>query len=134
MPHLIIEHSANVEQVVDVADLVAVMHDAALSTGVAAVDSLRTRAARRDVYAIGDRHPDNAFIAVTARLGAGRDLETRRRFLETLMGRLDRHLGDAGRTMMLSVEVQEIDPDLRINTNHLRAVIAARTTGERDGR
>ena len=111
MPHLIIEYSANLADDVDIDELVRAMHDAALGTGLASIDALRTRAVGRVHYAIGDRDPTNAFVAVTARLGAG----------------LDGALGDARATTMLSVEYQEIDPARRVNRNHLRPLIAART-------
>ncbi|MDX2381158.1 MAG: hypothetical protein QNM02_15520 [Acidimicrobiia bacterium] len=130
MPHLIIEFSANActstGGSVDVDGLVDALHDAALATGVASLDALRTRAVGRNHFAIADRHPDNAFIAVTARLGAGRSDGDRRRFIESLMEALEVFLGDARQTMMLSVEYQEIDPDMRINHNHLRALVAER--------
>ena len=127
MPHLIIDHSANVARSVDMVELVDALHDAALGTGLAAVDALRTRAVAHDVYAIADRHPDNAFVAVTIRLGAGRTLEDRRSLVAALMEALDDALGESRRTTMLSVECQEIDPEQRVNRNHLRSVIAERT-------
>lgn len=127
MPHLTIEYSANVADHVDVDRLVNALHDAALATGIAALDALRTRAVRRDLYAIADRHPDNAFVAVTARLGEGRSDDSRQRFLDALMTALDATVGTAGRTMMLSVEYQEIDPASRINRNHLRELVRERT-------
>jgi 5-carboxymethyl-2-hydroxymuconate isomerase len=129
MPHLILEHSANVSEVADVAGLVVALHQAALATGVAPVDALRTRAARRDEYAVGDRHPDNGFVAVTARLGAGRTDREKRHLIEALMTALSDELGDAQRHLMLSVEYQEIDPTFRINKNNLRPAIAERNTG-----
>jgi 5-carboxymethyl-2-hydroxymuconate isomerase len=136
MPHLILEHSANVGEVADIAGLVAALHQAALATGVAPIDALRTRAARRDVYAVGDRHPDNGFIAVTARLGAGRTDGEKHRLVEALITALSDELGDAQNNLMLSVEYQEIDPTFRVNKNNLRTVIAGRTTaheGENNG-
>ena len=126
MPHLIIEHSANVADLTDIAVLVDAVHDAALATGIAPLDALRTRAAGREHYAIADRDPANAFVAVTARLGAGRTDAEKRNLLDALMAALDQTLGDAQRLVMLSVEFQEIDPDLRINKNNLRPVIAER--------
>lgn len=126
MPHLIIEHSSNVADRVDITALVDALHDAALATGIAPVDALRTRAVARDHYAIADRHPDNAFVAVTARFGAGRVDDDKRRFVEALMTALDDTVGDARGTMMLSVEYQEIDPEFRVNRNHLRSTIAER--------
>lgn len=134
MPHLIIEFSANACTTtggpVDIDGLVDALHDAALDTGVAPLDGLRTRAVGRNHYAIADRDPDNAFIAVTARLGAGRSEADRRRLVESLMDALERFLGDAAQTMMLSVEYQEIDPDMRINRNHVRPLVAERAAQE----
>ncbi len=127
MPHVTIEHSANVAEVADIGALVDAVHDAALATGIAPLDALRTRAASREHYAIGDRHPDNKFVAVTARLGAGRSDDDKHRLLQVLMDALEDFLGDERETMMLSVEYQEIDPAWRINSNHLRPAIAART-------
>ena len=127
MPHLIIEYSANLADDVDIDELVGAMHDAALGTGLASIDALRTRAVGRVHYAIGDRDPTNAFVAVTARLGAGRSEADQRRLVDVLMDALDGALGDARATTMLSVEYQEIDPARRVNRNHLRPLIAART-------
>lgn len=126
MPHLIIEHSSNVADLVGIDTLVLAVHDAALATGIAPIDALRTRAAAREHYAIADCDASNAFVAVTARLGAGRTGAEKRSLLDALMAALDRTLGEAQRFVMLSVEFQEIDPELRINKNNLRAVIAER--------
>ena len=127
MPHLIIEYSANVADVADVQKLVEAMHDAALATGTAPLDALRTRAVARDHYAIADRDPSNKFIAVIARLGAGRSDDEKDAFVAALAGALDEFLGEQQNTIMLSVEYQEIDPARRINKNNLRAVIAERS-------
>ena len=132
MPHLFVEHSANVESVIDVADLVGALHDAAIATGSAAVDALRTRAVRRDVVAIADCHPDNGFVAVTIRIGAGRDTDEKRSLVKALMQALDDTLGAAQAPMMLSVEVQEIDPESRINKNNLRPLVAQRAAAGSD--
>jgi len=129
MPHLIIEYSANVEDAVDVSQLVIAMHGAALATGVAPIDALRTRAVAREHYAIADCDPSNKFIAVTARLGAGRSDDEKDSFVEVLMAALDAFLGDKQSTIMLSVEYQEIDPARRINKNNLRSAIAKRSNG-----
>jgi 5-carboxymethyl-2-hydroxymuconate isomerase len=123
MPHLIVEHSANVEHVPLILEAV---HAAALGTGLASIDALRTRAACRESYVIGDRHPDNAFIALTARLGPGRSDDEKQRLIDALMDAIEAAVGEAAGHMMLSVEIQEIDPSMRLNHNHLRAHIGAR--------
>ena len=127
MPHLIIEYSANVAEVADVAELVVAMHDAALATGIAPLDALRTRAVAREHYAIADRDPSNKFIAISARLGAGRSDDEKDTLVEALMSALDEFLGEEQSSIMLSVEYQEIDPARRANKNNLRTVIAERS-------
>lgn len=126
MPHLTIEYSSNVAAAVDVAAVVDALHDAALATGVAPLDALRTRGVERSVYAVADRHPDNGFVAVTIRLGEGRTDEQRQHLVAALMDALDEALGTARETLMLSVECQEIDGDSRLNRNHLRPHVVAR--------
>ena len=127
MPHLIVEYSANVADVADVPQLVDAVHEAALATGIAPLDALRTRAVAREHYAIADRDPSNKFIAVTARLGAGRSDDEKDFLVGALMDALDAFLGEAQSSIMLSVEYQEIDPERRINKNNLRAVVAERS-------
>lgn len=133
MPHVTIEHSANVADHIDVEELVGHVHDAVLRTGIAPLDALRTRSVSRDVYAIADRHPDNAFIAVLARLGPGRSDRDLDRLIDTVMATISDLLGDSRRYVMLSVEVQEIDPRRRKNANNLRSTIAERTRGASGG-
>jgi 5-carboxymethyl-2-hydroxymuconate isomerase len=124
MPHVIIEYSGNLDRrhggPVAIEALVHAVHRAALGSGIAPLDALRTRAAPREHFAIADEHPDNGFIAVTARLGAGRADADKRALIEALMDALTEHLGDAQHDLMLSVEYQEIDPDFRLNLNHVR--------------
>lgn len=133
MPHLIIEHSSNVGDITDVDELVTALHEATLATGLASRDALRTRAVARERFAIADRHPDNAFVAVVIRIGEGRTDDEKRTLVSALATALDEALGDAQRNMMLSVECQEIDGAFRINKNNLRAVIAQRGTADRNG-
>lgn len=125
MPHVILEYSSNLAALTDIDELVVAVHDAALATGTAPLDALRTRAVARRHYAIADREPDNMFLAIAARLGAGRPDEEKHAFIEALLAAVVDHLGDTP-TLMISVEYQEIDPTFRINRNNLRPLIAAR--------
>lgn len=128
MPHVIVEYSANLEPVLSPRRLVDALHRTALDTGVFPIGGLRTRAERRDVYAVADGDPDNAFVAVLARIGAGRDAETRRRVAGALMATLEAETAEVFRTrgLGLTVEVQEIDPTASLKVNNLHERIAAR--------
>lgn len=128
MPHVVVEYSANLEGELSIQALVDALHRAAIDTGVFPLGGLRTRASRRDVYRVADGAPDNAFVAVVARIGEGRDVETRRRVAEALMSTLERESAEvfARRGLGLTVEVQEIDGRFSLKTNNLHDRIAAR--------
>ena len=121
MPHVIIEYSANLEEAVDVRELVRAAHTAVRATGIAPLTGLRTRGARRELYEVADGAPENAFVNVVARLAAGRTTEQRAELLEVLLEVVDDRLGEARRSTVISVECQEIEPEMRLSRNHLTA-------------
>jgi 5-carboxymethyl-2-hydroxymuconate isomerase len=131
LPHIIVEYSANLEEELAPQRLVDALHGAALETGVFPIGGLRTRAERRDVYRIADGDPSNAFVAVLARIGEGRDAATRREVAETLMRVLEAETRDvfARRGLGLTVEVQEIDGTASLKTNNLHERVKARQAG-----
>ena len=126
MPHIIIEHSANLDALTDMDALVAAVHQAALDDGLPALDALRTRTAPRDHYRIADGDPAYGFVYVTARIGPGREPEAVQRFLNRLIDTVDEVLApiQPDHPVAISAEVQLIDPTLRINRNHIRTRLA----------
>jgi 5-carboxymethyl-2-hydroxymuconate isomerase len=126
VPHLIVEYSTNLDSLINIEVLVDAIHHAALATGIAPIDALRTRAEPRNAYRIGDGHPQNAFVSITARLGTGRTSEQKHRFLAAILEATETALGAGAANVMLSVEYQEIDPEFRINKNNARDAINAR--------
>jgi 5-carboxymethyl-2-hydroxymuconate isomerase len=123
MPHVIIEHSANVADHVDIDKMLRAMHERVLATGLAPLAGLRTRALQSDHYVVADGLDANGYVAVTARLGPGRSGDDKQRLLNEMMSVLDEHLAEIEQHLALSVELQDIDPSSRINKNHLRARI-----------
>lgn len=111
MPHLIVEYSRNVEEDVVPRDMLERLHAAMIETKVFPLGGIRVRAAPRDLYIVADGDPQNAFVAVTLRIGRGRDEATRQRVSETLMASLADVTSSAfaKRGLSLSVEIQEID-------------------------
>ena len=123
MPHIIIEYSTNLAELTDIDALVAAVHQAALDDGLPALEALRTRAAPREHYRIADGDPAYGFVAVTARIGPGRDPRAVERFLTRLMDTVDETLAPllGDHPVALSAEIQLIDPALRLNRNHIRS-------------
>ena len=126
MSHIIIEHSANLASLTDMDALVAAVHRAALDDGLPVLDALRTRAAPRDHYRIADGDPAYGFVYVTARIGPGREPEAIQRFLTRLIDTVDEALAplQPEHPVAISAEAQLIDPDMRINRNHIRTHLA----------
>jgi 5-carboxymethyl-2-hydroxymuconate isomerase len=122
MPHVICEYSANLEQKIRIPALLETLHGAMMRTGVAELAGLRTRADRRTDYVIADNDPANGFVNVTIRVAKGRSVETRKLITQTVFAAAEEHLKSvfASAPFVLSVEVQEIDPEFRIHTSNIR--------------
>ena len=131
MPHLIVEYSANLERDVDIPRLVAAVHAAALETGVFPIGGIRTRAERRDVYAVADSHPDNGFIHVQARIGTGRAPEVRQKAAEHIFAAVKGETAKvfASRPLGLTFEIVEIDPVGSLKHNNLHGIVETRRKG-----
>lgn len=127
MPHLIIEYSANLDADMDVEELVAAMHAAAIAIDALPIGGIRTRAARREHYRIADGHPDNTFINVTLRV-APRPPEVKKDAGERLFQALRDFTRSVFETrpLSLSLEIQEIDPENRWKHSNIRDYLAQR--------
>ena len=131
MPHLIVEYSSNLDGRVDIDHLIESLHVAAAATGVFPLGGIRTRASRREHYRIADGDRENSFVHVTARIRHGRPLDVRKRAGQTLFDALCQALAPVYDTqpLAISLEVQEIDPDLNFKQNNLHEYVAKRERG-----
>ena len=110
MPHVIVEYSANVQSHTDIPGLIRTVHQAALSSGLFATAAVRTRAARRDIFAVADEHPQNAFVGITIRMAGGRTEAERQRLADLVFDAACAYLDRQGahQRLALSFELQEI--------------------------
>jgi len=122
MPHVICEYSANLDAKIRIHQLLEALHDAMMRTGAAELAGLRTRADRRTDYLIADNDPANGFVNITIRVAKGRPVETRKLIVQTVFAAAEKHLANVFATapFVLSVELQEIDPEFRIHTSNIR--------------
>ncbi|MGB1238352.1 MAG: 5-carboxymethyl-2-hydroxymuconate Delta-isomerase, partial [Pseudomonadales bacterium] len=75
MPHFIMEYSANLDEDLDIPALFKQLNDTAVATGVFPLGGIRTRAIRCEHYRIAEGDPENTFVHLTAKVGAGRSPE-----------------------------------------------------------
>jgi len=123
LPHIHIDYSSNLDEVHDMGSVVDALHAATLASGIADPDGVRTRALPRPHYRIADGDLSYGYVALTARLGPGRDQAELQGFLESLVDVLETELAPLADShpLAISAELQFIDPDWRINRNHIRA-------------
>jgi len=128
MAHIIIEHSHNLRGRLDVPKLVHALHQAALASGIFPIGGIRTRAYETQTYCVADGHPDNAFVHVSVRIGHGRDLPTRRRACEQIFNAACAQMQElfASTPLGISVEMQELDPELSFKKNNLHEHVKTR--------
>lgn len=122
MPHITVEHSANVEEKIGIDGLVRALHEAAVGTGIAELAGFRTRAEQRDQYRIADGNPANCFVAITMRVARGRSAAELKNLLDTVTAAATKHLEPVFSTapISFSCEVQEIIPEMRVNISNIR--------------
>ena len=123
MPHLIIEYSGNVAKYHDIDGLLDVLQKATIELDVSPTPGIRIRAIGHDQYRIADgSDPDHAFVAMVARIGPGRDDETKTRLIDTLLDAAEAQFAteDSPLCVAWSLEVQEIDANFRVNRNHVK--------------
>jgi len=128
MPHIFIEHSANLSARIDLGDLTHTVHQAALATGVFPEGGIRTRRVPREGYLIADGHSDNAFVHLVLRIGSGRDLDTRQRAANAVFEALCEFLEPdmASHPLGVSLEIQEIVPETSHKKSNLHAYVKRR--------
>jgi 5-carboxymethyl-2-hydroxymuconate isomerase len=125
MPHFRIEYSANLDAVVDMAEVVEVVRKAAVETGIFPLGGIRVRAVRCDHFAIADGNPDFSFLDMVVRLGEGRDLMTRQKAGEHIFEALSAYLDPvfAQSKFALSFDMQINDKDTSWKRNNIHEAL-----------
>lgn len=122
MPHFLIDYSPNLADRVSLPNLLAALRDAAVATGVFPLAGIRVRAMAVDHVVMADGNPQHAYIDIIARIGIGRDMDTKKRALAAVFAAAEEFLRPVmeGSSLMLSMELREIDPDLSAKTSSIR--------------
>lgn len=132
MPHFIVEYSTNIEDKVQIPKLLEKLHNVAVETGVFPLGGLRSRVIPCDQYRIADGHPDNAFVHVAMRVGAGRERDTLIGACEQIFEVITDHFGPLQNSgpLALSYEIRQMDKDLNFRKTNVREYMAKRAGKE----
>ncbi|MGD1924168.1 MAG: 5-carboxymethyl-2-hydroxymuconate isomerase [Paracoccaceae bacterium] len=122
MPHLTVEYSDNLDDVVDMAAFCAAMRDAMLETGIFPLGGIRVRAFPSSTYVIADGDPAYAYLNLICKVGAGREDAIRAKAAEAIYSAAEAFLKPwISNPFALSLDMSELDPVTslkRYNTLH----------------
>lgn len=122
MPHLSIEYSRNLEGRLDMPALLVALRDAAVATGVFPAAGIRVRAFAADHVLIADGQPGHAFLDISVRLRGGRTEADKARATAAIFAAAEAFCAHdlAQNSLMLSLEMRDIDPALSPKTSSIR--------------
>ena len=129
MPHFTIEYSANLDAVVDMAEVVEVVRKAAVEAGIFPLGGIRVRAIKCEHYAIADGRSNFGFLDMVLRLGEGRDLPARKKAGEHIFKALSAYLDPvfANQKFALSFDMQINDKETSWKRNNIHEALKVET-------
>ncbi|WP_407147459.1 5-carboxymethyl-2-hydroxymuconate Delta-isomerase [Bradyrhizobium sp. ORS 86] len=129
MPHFTLEYSANLDNLIDMAETVELVRKAAVETGIFPLGGIRVRAIRCEHYAIADGRQTYGFLDMVLRLGEGRDLATRKKAGEQIFKVLSAHLDPvfAKSKFALSFDMQINDKETSWKRNNIHDALKVET-------
>ncbi|WP_299614901.1 5-carboxymethyl-2-hydroxymuconate isomerase [uncultured Tateyamaria sp.] len=122
MPHIVLDYSANLDDMLDMRALCAALKDAAAATGVFPAAGIRVRAHAAHHSVVADGDPQHSFIDMTIRLAAGRSAEKKTQATDAVFDAAKAftaaHMGQY--PFMLSLELREIDAEYSRKVSSIR--------------
>ena len=113
MPHIIVEHSQNLEPQINIPNLLQNLHQALTDCGIDQA-RIKTRAVRLEHCIVGAHGPDGMMAHVTLLLLAGRDIPTKKQYGQALHDVLCAHIRENHPDCALTLEVRDMEPETYI--------------------
>lgn len=117
-----IDYSGTLEDSVDMSAFCEALRAAAVDTGVFPMPGVRVRAVRCDHWSVADGDPKHDFIDISVRIRAGRSGDAKAHATQTIFAAAQDFLAPlmTGRSVALSLELREIDPDMSRKAGTIR--------------
>lgn len=106
MPHIRLEHSANILEKDEMAPLLQKIHTVLVETLPAQLDTCKSRVFEYPVFCVGDGAPQNAFVHLGIHILPGRTQGTINETKEALINLLKSHFTHSSKGLHLSLSVE----------------------------
>lgn len=122
MPHIHIEYSSNLEDVIDIGRLCEAIRKEAEEIEAFPTPGIRVRAVCCDHYSIADGDPKHGFIDLSVRLREGRAADVKAEAIARVFAALKAFMAPAmaSRSIALSAEMRDIDASLSPKFGNIR--------------
>lgn len=129
MPHIQIDYSANLESVVNIADLCDKIRVVAVNIETFPVAGIRVRATYVDHVSMADGNPKHGFVDISVRLREGRTEEVKRDAITRIFTVLKDFMAPAmeNHSIALSAEIRDISAEFSLKYGNVRNYLEAST-------
>jgi len=120
------EYSANLDEDLDISMLFESLNNTAIATGVFPIGGIRTRAVRCEHFRVGEGDPENCFVHLTAKVGAGREPQVLKEACDKIFAAFTAQLDPVfdQRYISIGFEMIELHPQLNYKKNNIHQKIA----------
>ncbi len=110
MPHIIIEYSKNLGEIVEISNLVLKLHDSLASQGIDK-SRIKTRTVPCTYVAVGNYDLHGHMLHATLLLLEGRDVATKKQYGDALNTAMKEFVADAVRECSVTLEIRDMAKD-----------------------
>lgn len=110
MPHIIVEYSRNLGEIIEVSDLILKLHSTLADEGIDK-ERIKTRALACDYVAVGNHDLHGHMLHATLLLLEGRDLPTKKQYGDALHRAMSEVVDNTVKHCAVTLEIRDMDKD-----------------------
>ena len=110
MPHVIVEYSKNLGDIINISKLVYDLHEALAAQGVDK-SRIKTRAIECNYVSVGDQDSRGHMLHATLLLLEGRDNTTKKQYGDVLHSMMKGYVGDVVKHCSVTLEIRDMVKD-----------------------
>lgn len=110
MPHIVVEYSKNIGDVIDVSKLVGQLHEELAAQGID-IARIKTRGMACNCVAVGTHGSHGHMLHATLLLLEGRDAATKKQYGDALYNKMKEYVGNTVKHCSITLEIRDMNKD-----------------------